>query len=340
MRANVRILLLLALGVLGIPTASQAAPVTTAWTFERSEEQVAFNRANNHRLTDGSGVEPNVNPGWATLHLIEQSPTTDSNGNPGPYGTAVLDPGTVTPGFAASYHHDEPYYGPGGVYGYPVPPSYTGPWGLYNNMGSAYSGVGNLDFGVATRVMSGTGTPTDVANVSAWAAGKSLAEIGAALNRYQIDVGSFIANEVDLTFRVAIEGVGPTLAGQAAGTYATSFEIAQALSPISLTVDGVAYAPVATLVSYDESGHGNRHSYFAGGKAEVWEFTWNALPVDAALGGFISFGDFPGSVITSLEVAQVPEPATVVLLGTAGIALCAIRLRGRRTVSKVRSTKK
>ncbi len=335
MRANVRVLVLLAIGALVFSSTAKAAPVSTAWTFERSEEQIAHNRANNHRLTDGSGVLPNVNPGWAALHLVNQSPTADSNGNPGPYGTAVLDPGTVTPGFAASYHHDEPYYGPGGVYGYDVPASYSGPWGLFNNMGSAYSGVGNLDFGVATRVMSGTVTPADIANVRSWAAGKTSAEIGAAINRYQIDINEFVAEDVDLTFRIAIEGIGPALAAQANGTYATSYELAQALTPVKLTVGGVEYTPVATLLSYGESGHGNRHGYFGGGKFEVWEFTWNALSIDAGLDGFLSFGDYPASVITSLEVMQVPEPATVFLLAPAGLALGLLRYRAARRAQRM-----
>lgn len=327
MRLNVP-LCLLSICMTAIHATAHAAPLSTAWTFERSEQQIAWNRANNHRLTDGSGVEPNVNPGWATLHLVNKSPTTDANGNPGPYGTGVLDPGTVTPGYAASYHHDEPYYGPGGVYGYEVPSAYSGPWGLFNNMGSAYSGVGNLDFGVATRTMSGTATPADVVNVRAWAAGKTDAQINAAINRYNIDVSEVVGSALDLTFRIAIEGVGPTLAGQANGTFATSFEIAQALTPVLLTVDGVDYAPLATLISYGDSGHGNRHAYFGGGKVEVWEFSWNSLGLGSgAHEGAIRFGDYPASVITSLEVAAVPEPASVLLLACGGAMLGLLRWR-------------
>lgn len=293
---SVRTAALAALAALGLAIGAPAATLTTfdhavssSWTWEGGDAQIAWNVAHNGELT--TGLAPTAGTPGVSLTRVS--------------GPAQLDPGVQT--------H------------YPIPAGYNGAWGLYNDDGSLYTAYLGPH---GPSVLSGTATASNLADIAAWAEGRADAQIG-SFSRFAISFDTLMLDIDTLVFEIAIHGFGPTEANHAAGTV-TSFQVTQAITPVSLTLDGETFLPEATLLSYQNDGSTGRHAYASGGAEEVWRFTWDAAALPAgATDGVIAFGNYPTSVISGLQVSQVtavPEPSGV-LLGLMATGVWGVRRR-------------
>jgi len=251
-------------------------------------------------------------------------------GNAGVLLTKITGPARIDNGLPEL--PPEPYASSTGTtYAYPVPTGYTGAYGLYNGDVSAYAAAA---FPNAGSILSGTYTQAALdtwKNNGGWTSSTSPEE-AAAYSRFELTLDSPAEGLQQLVFQMRIQGMGPTVAAQQAGTYLTTYDVVRQISPITLTYNGGQILELSNseLISYLNLGVSSRHSYAPGGMEEIWEFTWDFSSLGVDVNDVtVSFTNYPTSVITELSVSQVvPEPSTWMLMGI-GVAFIVYRLRGR-----------
>jgi|GEM_PF-1887533 len=231
----------------------------------------------------------------------------------------------------------EPYATDSGTsYAYPVPSGYTGVFGLYNGDVSAYPSAA---FPNAMNVLGGTYTQALVNGVLANPPAYDVVDATMS-SKFELTLQSIAPETTGIVFQLRIQGLGPTVANQQSGTYLTTYDVVQQISPLTLTINGGELVPMleANLLSYTDLGVGSRHSYAGNGLEELWEFRWDLSGIeDPLLNLSIGFVNYPTSVISgftltqvsSFEVAAVPEPSTLALLG-GGAVLGLLRWRRLR----------
>lgn len=291
--------------------------ITESWTWSQTKadqttiEGVPQPVTYSHIGTLATGLRPDSGSVGATLTKVT-GPARIDNGlpelPPEPYKTAT---GTTS--------------------AYPVPPGYTGAFGLYNGDVSAYAAAA---FPNAMNILSGTYSQ---AMIDTWKANggwtnPTSPEEAAAYSRFDLTLDHPSTAMQTLVFQIRIQGMGPTVANQASGTYLTTYDVVQQVSPIVLTYNGTETLEISNreLLSYVDLGVGSRHAYATGGMEEIWEFSWDFSSLGVSIEDIsISFTNYPTSVITGLSVTQVvPEPSTWALMAL-GLGFVAYRLRGR-----------